>query len=321
MLNWSHLIIQTKERCGGLILTNYKTLKRECILKYKCKCGNEHSKMVRSIVKYGMYCKDCIKQIKNEKTKKSWLQNYNVDNPSKSDIIKEKKKNTSIKNFGVEYPSQHPKIKQKIQQTNLEKYGNICSLHDKEIHERVLNICLEKYGCTIPSKTEIIKQKTIQTCLKKYGASYHLQSEDVKQKIKETCIQKYGSHSVMHDRDIFEKNQKSRFKCKIFKFKSGQEIKVQGYEIYALELLEKKYKFEEIKIGKDVPSIDYLYNNKKCRYFPDIFIPKENLIIEVKSDYTYNADLEINLVKQNFTKEMYNYEIWVFDKKKNLQIK
>jgi hypothetical protein len=48
----------------------------------------------------------------------------------------------------------------------------------------------------------------------------------------------------------------------------------------------------------------------------DIFIPKENRIIEVKSTWTFQKpDV---LLKQLAAKEMgYKYEIWVYDKKGN----
>lgn len=39
-------------------------------------------------------------------------------------------------------------------------------------------------------------------------------------------------------------------------------------------------------------------NKKIFTYYPDIFIPKENKIIEVKSIWTYNVNLEKNILKQ-----------------------
>ena len=42
---------------------------------------------------------------------------------------------------------------------------------------------------------------------------------------------------------------------------------------------------------------------KKHRYFPDFYIPKDNLIIEVKSTFTYNKELEKNLLKEQCVKD------------------
>jgi len=38
--------------------------------------------------------------------------------------------------------------------------------------------------------------------------------------------------------------------------------------------------------------VKYMIDDKEHSYYPDIFIPSDNLIIEVKSDYTYEKDKE-----------------------------
>lgn len=53
-----------------------------------------------------------------------------------------------------------------------------------------------------------------------------------------------------------------------------------------------------------MPKIEYEFEGKKRRYFPDIWIPKHNLIIEVKSTWTYEKDLEKNLLKKKATEQM-----------------
>ena len=43
------------------------------------------------------------------------------------------------------------------------------------------------------------------------------------------------------------------------------------------------------------------YQNSKgktSRYYPDIYIPKENLIIEVKSQYTIKQNINVNIRKR-----------------------
>jgi len=81
--------------------------------------------------------------------------------------------------------------------------------------------------------------------------------------------------------------------------------KVQGYENRALDILLKEYSEDEILTDrKDVPEIWYIgEDNKKHRYYTDIYIPKDNLIIEVKSTWTYSdkhdpAKLDKNVRKQ-----------------------
>jgi len=55
-------------------------------------------------------------------------------------------------------------------------------------------------------------------------------------------------------------------------------------------------------------------------YFPDIYIPSENKIIEVKSSWTYKCKLDNIQEKMNATKEKYDYDIWIFDSN-GIQIK
>jgi hypothetical protein len=60
---------------------------------------------------------------------------------------------------------------------------------------------------------------------------------------------------------------------------------VQGYEPIVLkELEESGYCFNDVKTQQDDMSVIwYYFKGVKRRYFPDFYIPSENLIIEVKS--------------------------------------
>ena len=66
-----------------------------------------------------------------------------------------------------------------------------------------------------------------------------------------------------------------------------------------------------------MPEIWY-YNpkdNRKHRYIPDIWIPKDNLIIEVKSIYTYNKYIEKNNLKKDAVlSNGFNYQIKVYNR-------
>ena len=114
---------------------------------------------------------------------------------------------------------------------------------------------------------------------------------------------KFGVKNVMHHTKIFERTMKRRFRRKCYVWESGDITKnLQGYEPKALDILENKgyTKKDIITDVKLMPKIWYYTSDKKKhRYFPDIWIPIENKIIEVKSNWTYNQDLEINLLKQS----------------------
>lgn len=68
----------------------------------------------------------------------------------------------------------------------------------------------------------------------------------------------------------------------------GEQVNLQGYEPIVLNWLINEYnlgKFD-INIGKsNIPIIKYGENAKQM-YFPDFYLPKKNLLIEVKSTYT-----------------------------------
>jgi hypothetical protein len=100
---------------------------------------------------------------------------------------------------------------------------------------------------------------------------------------------------------------------------SGDIRNIQGYEPFAITILLKDYTEEQIKTHrKDVPRIAYIYNDLQKYYFPDIYLPHINCIIEVKSSWTYKKDEDKNKIKKEATeKEGYTYEFWIFDRKGN----
>ena len=64
------------------------------------------------------------------------------------------------------------------------------------------------------------------------------------------------------------------------------------------------------------PSIEYILesNNTNHTYHSDFFIENLNLIIEIKSTYTYNIHLDKNLMKKKYSKlNGYNF-IFIIDK-------
>ena len=131
--------------------------------------------------------------------------------------------------------------------------------------------------------------------------------------MKKTNLKKYGVEYPIQNIEIFKK----LYKKKQYTFKNGVNIRVQGYEPFALKLLENNgYNYDDLDFNF---SIKYNYNNKHKIYFPDIYIPKENRIIEVKSKYTYEKMKKLNLAKcESCIKKGFNFEFWIFNKKGEL---
>ena len=57
-----------------------------------------------------------------------------------------------------------------------------------------------------------------------------------------------------------------------------------------------------------------MVNERDKVYFPDFYIPKYNLIVEVKSAYTYDKELDLNLTKKEWSiRSGYDF-IFIIDK-------
>ena len=274
------------------------------------------------VKEYGKFCSvTCLSRgtrTKVKETKKKRYGDENYNNP-------EKNKETCIERYGVENVYQREDIKQQIKETKKELYG------DENFNNRnkAKETNLEKYGVISVAQAPHIKQKIKITNLKKYNVEYPLQSKDIHHKIKDTNIEKYGVEYPFQSSEIQKKipiNLLKNFgvthnmhipevadKClgwhknswHEYELPSGKVIKLQGYEPRALDILLTEYTEEEILYKRsDMPSLFYTDNEGKFRrYYPDFYIPKDNLLIEVKSTYTYEASLEMNLLKERCAKE------------------
>ena len=120
---------------------------------------------------------------------------------------------------------------------------------------------------------------------------------------------------------IIEKLCKTNnYKYKKYIFPSGKSVNYQGYENVALDELINMYNEDDIENNRqNIPKIQYILNNKVHYYYPDIYIKSQNLIIEVKSIFTYKKQLVKNIIKSlSVRKYGFNFEFWIYtDKCKN----
>jgi hypothetical protein len=285
-----------------------------CLEKY----GVDHpskNKLVKQKMRESSYKKFGVEYASQNKEIKNKIIASNLN---KLDEAKYKRKETNLKRYGEITPSKNEHVKQKTKNTNLQKYGFNSTLQNKDVKQKTKNTNLLKYGVEYPSQNQEVKNKVKQTCLKRFGVEYCLQSEEVKNKGKHTNIQKYGYECYQHNKIAAENAAKKAYKLKTFITPSGKSILCQGYEPFALEYLLYGINIKEkhiITSRNDVPDIWYIdENNKKHRHYVDIFIPTENLCIEVKSTWTIKQKNDNIFLKQNAAKELgYKYEIWVYD--------
>jgi hypothetical protein len=212
------------------------------------------------------------------------------------------------------------KAKEKRSQTNLETIGCENYFQNTEIKNKIKVTNLKKYGVEYVTQNKEIQNKRMNTCLVKYGGSHHSYDKNVQNKITQTNLKKYGVKHLMKKPEYLDKMLKKSFKFKDYTLPSGKIIKIQGYEHFALDELIANNKMDESDIITgitNVPLITYIDNNNIERdHHGDIYIPKENRIIEVKSTWTFQKP-DVLLRQQAGKKLGYKYEIWKYDKKGN----
>ena len=261
-------------------------------------------------------------QTVKDKIKETFVKNYGVDNPLKSQEIKDKIKSTNKERYGVENTYQMKKVKDKIKETygddfgfgsnffkeksketcNL-KYGVDYHLQRSEVHKEISETMNDLYGGRGLGSSQI-SSKIYDAVEAKYGNRHPMHNEEIKLKLEETYIKKCGESHYMKVVELYDEHVKRCFKHKKIFLPSGRLLNVQGYEPFAIKwLLDNGYVEEDLSIcNKDIESkigkIRYLKGEKMSRYYPDIFVIKDNLIIEVKSEYTYKQNREINDLKK-----------------------
>ena len=330
-------------RDKAILIGEYAKITSVTRVSFRCKCGTIHNKVVRVICERGgAFCEPCAETLRSAKTKKTNLERYNVEHPMQNLAINEKMHNTMLErhsvkhalqnndikskseetcmqNHGVKNPFESDKIKEKIKETNNERYGADYGVESDRVKDKIKETNLKKCGFTCSLLNQDVKDKIKATNLERYNAEHPFQNITVQDKFKKTNQERYQVDYPAQNQEVAERTQKNAKKFKEYTMPSGTIRKVQGYEPFALMYLLKVYTEDQIKSDrKDVPHVQYEMDGKKKCYFPDIFIPHENKIIEVKSLFTLKLKPEQIQLKKNACEEQeFRYEIWCFDAKGN----
>ena len=283
------------KRDGGKLIGEYNKINTKMVITFNCICGTQFSKTLCRIVENGgLFCKDCTTANKKVKTIKTNNKKYNADYAKQNKQV--------MKQHII-------KLQQKYNVINISQLDDV--KNKKKESSRL------KYNTEYPLQHIDVKEKREQTNLIRYNVKNQFQLESIKKQIKTTNLEKYDVEYPSQNQNIQEKIQKTAKKYKEYVMPSGNIRKVQGYEPFALDILMQIYSENQIKTDrKDVPRITYTINQKNKYYFPDIYIPDENTIIEVKSTWTYKCKTDnINQKKDACIAQGYNYEIWCFNSK------
>lgn len=313
-----------KERKEKLHSKLYDKICKICDKKFKTKTFHE------------IYCsEECREEYykdRKERTKQTNIKIYGTESHNQNKSVQEKKKKTWLKNLGFENPSNNPIIRDKISKSHTGKSKK----EKKNINNKRIKTCRERYeadnyitsqiyrnkimnefGVEFYTQTKEWFRKTKTTNDKRYGG-WGWASDIISKKFKETMIRLYGAESVAESDVLMERYFKSCVNFKEYKTPNGNIIKIQGYENKFLDEYFKNGGKEEDMIAhpkkEDIGKILYFTEDgKKHRYYPDFYIPKDNLIIEVKSSWTYDFHFKKNCLKERACKDAgYIFEFKIY---------
>jgi hypothetical protein len=231
--------------------------------------------------------------------------------------IKYQDYNKNISKYGI-YSCSRKCSQQKVEITNLEKYGCKAPAQSEEVLNKMMNTKLDKYGdptfVNVEKRNETSlklhgivgynnREKCRDTKLKNYGDPYYTNRE----KAEQTMEKRYGEKFPSHVKEIFQKQQKNAMLAK--KYKSTGLYYRGSYE---KDFLDYCYS-NKIDIQQG-PTIRYEFESSELIYYPDFYYEPLNLIVEIKSEYTFKKDLKKNLCKKKGSKDKgYNF-IFIIDK-------
>lgn len=200
----------------------------------------------------------------------------------------------------------------------------VCQKNDCQKNTRFKNLssgynpyCSSACGCSTPEHRRAVserflgnpkkREKWVQNKKAQWERKSEKEKEEIYSRVVSTKYRRYGknyfSEKTKKQWEAYTPEKINRIvkkswdkKTNSFSYKpmmwQDEEIRVQGYEPSVLKLLkEMGFNEKDVLVGK-FNTLSIFYQNscssKRHRYFPDILIPKFNLIIEVKSLYGYN---------------------------------
>lgn len=309
----SKLICKKHKKQYDYLLFNTQFLDDQIIGDYNIKIVQRLYHLIFNI-KYIPKCKFCGNLVEFNSNREYRIYCSNTCKVKDANYVERtaKGKNTKFVNHGdPNYNNSEKRAK-----TNMQRYGGISPTSSEEIKKKSKQTKIENHGDPYFSNWE----KGKQTCQKRYNVNSNLWIKEIREKIKSDNIKKYG-----YDHHTKSPDYVQGFNNKKYNFLDKQ-ITIQGYENLALDMLIPKYGERDIIIGKHeifkkLGRIEYTHKNKVHVYFPDIFIISKNLIIEVKSQWTFDSKKEINLLKREAClKRGFNFNFWIFESQNSLKI-
>ncbi len=262
--------------------------------------------------------------VSREKAKKTVLEKTGYEYYMQDPANVEKFKQTMLEKTGFDNPMKNPETREKARQTTFEKTGYYNQFENPDFQAKIRADRLERTGYAIPFANPEVQAKIKATLLEKTGYDNNLKNPEMRAKGRLTYFRKTGYYIPMHNPAVVSKVHAAQFRHKPYTYPSGRETTVQGYEGFCIDDLINNENIDENDICNEIsfkndpqkmPEIWYDFDGKRRRYYPDIFIPSQNRIIEVKSEYIFELHREMNIAKAEACLEAgYNYEFRFYDR-------
>ncbi len=262
---------------------------------------------------------DCLKKLKStdeykqnflDKTRKTFLKRFGVDNPAKNDLIKKKTEQTCLKKYGAVSPTLNEEIRKKQIDTCQKKYGSNTPLENNDIFNKTKQSLKENYNTDITWKSHIIVKKSEKTKIKKYGNKNYNNIE----KSKQTCLKKYGFENPMKSNDV-KRIQRSKIKENYYEKIINSEkyfnlIPLFDKNKYLSDLDRKLlYKFKCKKCNTEFDSLIIHGLIPRCKTCYPPFTSKSQLEVY---DYIKSIITPPTIIEQNYKKAINSLELDIY---------
>ncbi len=285
-------------------------------IKMLCKCGSSLT-FYQASETYANSCGDvtCVGRLIRQ-TKANWSNEQRLSDSvnkktraatrteEEKNISRETRKQTNRKKYGVDFTTQSSQMITKSKLTKKTRYGHEYYSNPKKTSD--------SWQAKTPEEIAAITEKKRNTCVERYGVETPFFLPDVRQK--SAIANSIGREMVLP---------------------SGRVVRVRGYEDTAISKLLEIYTeadllFDDLLQNYNIPVFTYSDGMKhKIRYYPDIFLQKENKIIEIKGRWWWDGNGKLkykNRLHKNLKKRQavlcagYQYEVWLFENRKNYRI-
>lgn len=292
--------------CGKLVLWNHTYAVSPC--------SKECSRILRqrhNLEKYGVTHPMQLQSVR-EKQQATMIEKYGVSSPLQSEEIRQRAIRTNQEKFGCDWALSDKDVKEQAVQTMEKKYGAKTTLQSSILASKMQATMFNKYGVDNAMKSQVIQSKEQATMQERYGVSFPIQDEEIKQhiiskrkehseqiaqQIKETTQSRYGVDNVSKLPETIDKIQQTMIQrygvkaaMQLPEFKEHWRESLKQNHPEGLKIsqpnLELKAKLESFGFAVE------LEKKVESKYY-DLYLPQENLLIEIDKTITHNSAINI----------------------------